>query len=256
MAPLNDNDDPYRDPDLYDLEYADMHEDVAYYTAIAGQSGGDVLEFGCGTGRLTVPMSRAPVGIVGVDISAAMLEGCRRKLAKLSEGQRRRVELVEGDFRDLRLGRTFATVLWPFNALHHCRSDAEFEAAVQTLVAHLRPGGMLAVDAYLPDLELYDRDPSERFEGRTFLDPRTGGPLESWEQGWWEDDTRTHHVVYHYRHRDGQVEKAHLRFRMWTLEELHTAFAKAGLRLDHEASDFRGTPLEPRSLKWVATFHR
>jgi SAM-dependent methyltransferase len=251
---VTDEDDPYRDPDLYDLEYADMHEDVAYYTAIAVQSEGDMLELGCGTGRLTVPMSRAPVRIVGVDLSEAMLTGCRRKLSALPEAQRRRVELVQGDFRTLRLGRTFATVLWPFNALHHCKTDADLHDAIQTLAAHVRPNGLLAVDAYLPDLELYDRDASERFEGRTFLDPRTGGALESWEQGWWDDATRTHHVVYHYRHRDGRLEKAHLRFRMWNLDELHAAFADAGFQLEHEASDFRDAPLQARSLKWVATF--
>ena len=35
---MNDRDDPYRDADLYDLEYADMFEDVAYYAAIAAQT--------------------------------------------------------------------------------------------------------------------------------------------------------------------------------------------------------------------------
>ena len=260
MDPLTDDDpdrdDPYRDAELYDLEYADMHEDVAYYTAIAARSRGPLLELGCGTGRLTLPMSRAPVRIVGVDIAQSMLDGCQRKLDRLPPAQRARVELIQGDFRTLRLQRTFATVLWPFNALHHCHSDAELADAIDTLVAHLAPGGLLAVDAYLPDYDLYDRDPNQRFEGRTFLDPRTGGALESWEQGWWDPQTRIHHVVYHYRHRDGRVEKAHLRFHMWELHELHAAFARAGFRLQHEASDYRDTPLEPTSLKWVATFTR
>jgi len=256
VAPLSDDDDPYRDADLYDLEYSDMHEDVAYYTAMAVQSEGPILELACGTGRLTLPMSRAPVGIVAVDIAESMLEGCRRKLAELPPHQARRVELLQGDFRTLRLNRTFATVMWPFNALHHCRTDEQLAAAIDTLATHLAPGGLLAVDAYLPDLELYDRDPTERFEGRTFLDPRTGGALESWEQGWWDDATRTHHVVYHYQHRDGTLEKAHLRFTMWELPQLHRAFERAGFQLEHEASDFRGTPLDERSLKWVSTFRR
>ncbi len=253
---LTDDDHPYRDADLYDLEYADMHEDVAYYTAIAAQTSGELLELGCGTGRLLLPMSRAPVKIVGVDLSAAMLEGCRHKLAHVPTEQRARVELVQGDFRTLRLGRTFATVLWPFNALHHCRNDEELAAAIDTLAVHLEPGGLLAIDAYLPDYELYDRDPNEQFEGRTFLDPRTGGLLESWEQGWWDPTTRIHHVVYHYQHRDGAVEKVHMSFHMWELPELHAAFARAGFRLLHEAGDFQDGPLGGDALKWVATFTR
>ena len=255
MAPMNDRDDRYRDADLYDLEYADMFEDVAYYAAIAAQTEGPLLELACGTGRLTLPMSRT-TSIVAVDRSPAMLDGCRRKMVSVPPSQARRIELLEGNFLDLRLGRTFHTVLWPFNALHHCRNDHELHAAIQTLAVHTAPGGCVAIDAYLPDVALYDRDPNERFEERTLFEAKTGRSMETWEQGWWDAETRTHHVVYHYQYLDGRLEKAHLRFTMWELPELHRAFEEAGFRLEYEASDFRSAPIEPSSLKWVATFTR
>ena len=233
-----------------------MHEDVAHYTAMAWQTKGAVLELGCGTGRLTLPMARAGAKVVGIDRSEAMLRGCRKKLGALPPIQSAAVELHQGDFSSFSLGRTFPTVLWPFNALHHLHSDEALTQALACIVAHMEPDAVLGMDAYLPDLELYDRDPSEQFEGRTFLDPRTGKALESWEQGWWDAATRIHHVVYHYRHRDGHIEKAHLRFHMWELDELRAAFAAAGLVPDHEASDFQSSPLGPRSLKYVATYRR
>jgi SAM-dependent methyltransferase len=254
VDPVIDDDDPYRDPELYDIEYADMSEDVAYYQAIAWQADGPILELGCGTGRLTIPMADTGAHMVGVDLSEAMLAGCRAKLDALPPAGT--VELHHGEFRTFELGRRFNTIIWPFNALHHLRTDEALDQALQRIAAHLEPGGMLATDAYLPDLELYDRDPNQKFEGRTFLDPRTGGALESWEQGWWEPEGRIHHVLYTYRHPDGETEKVHICFRMWSLEELRAAFVRAGFTIEHEAEDFRSTPLRPKSLKYVATFRR
>ena len=99
---------------------------------------------------------------------------------------------------------------------------------------------------------LPDAQPDERFEERVFRDPRDGGRLHSWEQGWWDAQTSIHHVVYTYRHEDGHEERAHLQFSMYTLEALHEMVDAAGFDIVHEAEDFTGSPIHSKSLKWVA----
>ena len=194
--------------------------------------------------------------VVGIDRSPDMLDGLRRKLSHEEPELQARAEVHLGDFCAFDLQRTFDTVLWPFNALHHCQNDAQLGQALDRIVAHMTPNGLLALDAYLPDYELYDRDPNERFEERTFIDPRTGTRLDSWEQGWWDAAAHVHHVVYHYRHPDGTVEKVHLPFRMWEVEDLRSAFRRAGLTLLHEASDFQDGRVGHDDLKYVATLQR
>jgi len=248
-------DDPYRDADLYDLEYVDHTEDVAYYQAMAWQAEGEVLELACGTGRLTLPMARAGARLTAVDLSEAMLAGLRRRLGAEPPEVRARVTARQGDFVTLDLGRRFPLVLWPFNALHHCRTDAQLHAALDRLDQHLAPGGQIGLDAYLPDLALYDRDPNERFEERYMIDPATQQGVTSWEQGWWDAARRTHHVVYHYQSKAG-LRRAHLQFTMWELVELRAAFAAHGFEVVHEAEDFRSTPLAEGSLKYVAVLQR
>lgn len=245
------SDDPYADPSLYDLEYADHDEDVAYYQSLAWQARGPVLELACGTGRLTLPMARTGAELVAVDRSRAMLAGLRRRLAAEHASVQARVEVQQGDFQTLRLARRFPLVLWPFNALHHCADDDALNASLTTLRAHLEPGGHVALDAYLPDLELYDRDPEARFEERDFIDPVRRERVKSWEQGWWDAPTRTHHVVYHYQSKSGH-RRAHLTFRMWELAELRAAWRHHGFVIEHEAEDFRSAPLHDGSLKYVA----
>ncbi|MCA9568542.1 MAG: class I SAM-dependent methyltransferase [Myxococcales bacterium] len=251
-------DDPYADPALYDLEYADHTEDITYYQRLAIGAGGPILELGCGTGRLTLPMIRMGARVDGVDLARTMLEGLRLKVAALDATQQGRVRFYEADFRELpdHLRTDYTLIIWPFNALHHCRDERDVERTLAGAVSRLAPGGTVALDVYLPDRQLYDRDPSKTYEHRIFKDPRSGLPLHTWEQGWWDEASRTHHVVYTYKHRNGTLERAHLALRMFERDELEAIFAKVGLRVVQEAEDFEGTPTTPTSLKWVIRLQR
>ena len=245
------DDDPYADGVLYDLEYALHDEDIDWYVLHARRAVGPVLELGCGTGRLTLPIARAGVSVVGVDRAPEMLRTLVRKLAHEAPATRDRVQTIESDYRTLEPGRTFQTVLWPFNALHHCDGAADLTETLRRIRGWCRGGGRLVLDCYLPDIELYDRDPDDKYEPRWFVDPRSGGTLESWEQGWWDADERVHHVMYTYRHRDGREERSHLALHMYELAEVHTILAAAGWVLVQEAQDFVGTPVRAGALKWV-----
>lgn len=246
-------DDPYADAALYDLEYNGHQEDLTYYVDLSRSAKGPILELGCGTGRLTLPMAREGAHVDGIDRAPGMLEGLRLKLASESAAVQARVRFWEGDFRepgpDARA--SYAWVIWPFNAIHHCRGPADVLKTLLDAKARLAPGGQIALDLYLPDRELYDRDPSRTYEHRVFKDPRTGQPLHTWEQGWWDEENRMHHVVYTYKQRSGIEERAHLHLRMFEREEIHQILSEADLRITHSASDFRDTPLEKKSLKWV-----
>src|SRR6266516_5573407 len=69
--------DPYAwEADLYDVTTTGVSEqDVLFYTALAADAGGPVLELGCGTGRVLAPCAAAAGGGVGVDSSPARHAG-------------------------------------------------------------------------------------------------------------------------------------------------------------------------------------
>lgn len=246
-------DDPYGDPALYDLEYADHREDVLHYVRLACSAGWPVLELGCGTGRLTLPIARAGVAVDGLDLAPGMLEGLRAKLALEPRAVAERVGVHAGDFRTPpdTLQPSYAAVFWPFNTIHHCRHPDDIDATLEAAKARLKPGGTLALDLYLPDRNLYDRDPNKTYEHRNMRDPRTGARLHTWERGWWDEAERIHHVVYTYRADDGAQRETHLRLRMFERDEIEAALERAGLAIVSSAEDFAGTPLRASSLKWV-----
>ena len=65
---------------FYDLDYDSFQDDVAFYLGLAEHTGGPLLELGCGTGRLLIPLARAGFEITGVDLSGGC---CRWQGARL-----------------------------------------------------------------------------------------------------------------------------------------------------------------------------
>src|SRR5439155_18848462 len=65
----------------YDTWVPPDEGDRDFYVDQALRSGGPAVELGPGTGRVTLPIARAGVRVIGVDSSAEMLEICRRRAA-------------------------------------------------------------------------------------------------------------------------------------------------------------------------------
>ncbi len=135
-------------PDLYDAHYLAYRDDVPFYTRLAADTGGPVLELGAGTGRVTEALARAGHHVVAVDVSGAMLARAEERLA--GAGVADRVRLVEADMRDLHLGERFPLVLAPFNALMHAYTLDDQDRTLASVTRHLDDGGLFAFDLYVP----------------------------------------------------------------------------------------------------------
>ncbi len=121
--------------------------DVAFYLALARESGGPVLELGCGTGRVLLPIARAGIACVGVDASADMLAVLREK------GPPENVVLVHATMERFDLGtQRFPLITIPFRAFSHLLDVPAQLAALANVRRHLAPGGRLALDVFDPKL--------------------------------------------------------------------------------------------------------
>jgi SAM-dependent methyltransferase len=150
--------DPPREPDRhddyaaiaawYDLEHDAFQDDVAFYTDLAAGAGPKLLEIGCGTGRVTLPLAQAGSHVTGVDASQAMLERCRLRLASAPARVAQRVTLARADVRELSEQAPFdhAMALIPLNTFAHFAKPEDRQRALAEVRAHLVAGGRLVLD--------------------------------------------------------------------------------------------------------------
>ena len=84
--------------ELYDLVPGySGRRDLQFYLDLCRDGGGKVLELGCGTGRVLLPVASAGVDIVGLDLSEHMLSKCREKVAVQPQEVQDRIRLVRRD---------------------------------------------------------------------------------------------------------------------------------------------------------------
>lgn len=170
---------------LYDSYTLGLPGDIEFYVEEAIQADGPVLELASGTGRILLPIARAGIEITGLDLSSAMLDLTRHKLAAEPVEVQQRVTLVEGDMSDFELGRRFQLITVPFNSFLILEGPAQHRAALTCIRRHLEPGGRLVFNIFDPSIPIISAyqglgglvRQSRHFEheGRTFLfsDTRT-----------------------------------------------------------------------------------
>jgi len=108
-----------------------------------------VLELGCGTGRVLLPVAEVCGFILGVDSSPAMLEICRDKLAQ-AQIARAKADVALGDITALDVGEQFDLVIAPFRVFQNLATDAEVDGFFDSIRRHLSPGGSAILNAFRP----------------------------------------------------------------------------------------------------------
>jgi SAM-dependent methyltransferase len=137
--------------DVYDEWYEDLDDVPAVVAALArlAGDGGRVLELGVGTGRLAVPLAtlltKRDGSVTGIDASAAMLE---RLTANDPGGL---ITASCGDMVDALPDGPFDVVLVAYNTLFNLLDGARQAACVAAAAARLAAGGVLVIEAFVPD---------------------------------------------------------------------------------------------------------
>ncbi|HUQ23582.1 MAG TPA: class I SAM-dependent methyltransferase [Gaiellaceae bacterium] len=136
---------------VYDPWSASVTEDIEFYVDEARASRGRVVELACGTGRISVPIAKAGISVIGVDASAGMLD-VARDYAR-TEGVEALLDLRQGDMRDPPVEERVPLVLVPFRSLLHMTTEADRLRALAAANELLAPRGRLVFDVFAPSAE-------------------------------------------------------------------------------------------------------
>ena len=227
--------------------YADR-QDLKFFSALAAAAPGPVLELGCGTGRIMLPMLRAGAEVCGIDSSRAMLGVCVEKLAREPEALRDRAHLMLADMRDFTLGRHFALAVAPFRGFQHLLSVEDQLACLDRIRVHLSPGGRCVLDLFNPSLkaltdpsrdEVFGQEPPFRMaDGRVVT---RGHRILSRNFG---EQTSDVELIYDVTYPKGGRERFVHAFPMrWLYRfEAEHLLARAGFKVEAVYEDYAETP--------------
>ena len=231
--------------------------DGGFYLDYARAAGGKVLELGCGTGRLLIPIAMAGHEVVGLDLSEHMLAKCREKLQRQPVNVQGRVRIVQGDMTRFDLGDTFALTTVPFRAFQHLISVDEQVACLQCVHRHLAPGGVLILDLFQVNLR-YLVDPISTEEREDFSRVALSGDrtlrqthrlagLHRAEQ------VNNVEIIYYVTHPDGHTERLvqAFPFRYFFRYEIEHLLARCGFSVAELFGSFDRSPLRDNSPEMI-----
>jgi len=237
---------------FYDWENARTlgRRDVAFWQRVVKKARGPVLELGCGTGRIALPLGRAGVTLVGVDRSEPMLARARARVRRSRMAGR--VQLVRGDIRHLPFHTRFAMVMAPYGMLQSLLREKDLVSTLSAVHDVLTPGGRFGVElvADLPAWEEYRKRVSLKGWRQ-----RPGGAHVTLVETVRQDRARKLTIFdQEFIERRGRQQRSRtfsLAFRTLTVPQMARRLEKAGFTIDALLGDYRGGPWDPRADVWV-----
>jgi SAM-dependent methyltransferase len=230
-------------------------KDVGFYVDLCRSAKGEVLELGCGTGRISIPAAEAGCTITGLDESGTMLDRCRAKLLALAPEVQKRVTLVEADMTSFTLDRSCELAIVPFRPLQHLVRVEQLLSFLACVHRHLQPGGKLALDVFNPNLQALasaiDPDEIEDTAELTMADGRTMRRMYRVTAKHPAEQTNDIELIYYVRDAAGAITRIVQAFpmRYFFRFELEHLLARAGFEITElygglDRSPFTGSSLE------------
>jgi len=149
--------------EIYDFLHEFLVDDINLYKSLLREKKEAVLELGCGTGRVMLPLLDAGFSVVGLDISERMLEVLKRKLESARNRCCGHYQLVRGDMRHFQLDQEFSAIIIPFNTFLYMHTAEDQQHCLISAYKHLRSDGIMVIDFFNPLSVLKSRQPGVLF---------------------------------------------------------------------------------------------
>jgi SAM-dependent methyltransferase len=232
-------------------EQGSNHGDIEYYKKKLKKESGKVLELGCGTGRLTIPLKKAGINIVGLDQAKAMVQIARKKAAK----KNLKISFIVSDALSFDSHSKFDTIIFPYNSISQI-ADSDISKLIKNVKDHLNPDGRFFFDIGRP---LPGPKPLPRVKTNPWSDPLFINELNVTirRESTWTRRPEKNLIQISYRweitHKGGRIErrKTRMQFSMrpdeWYIEQ----FEKKGFKLIDHTQDIDKSHKIPKQHSFV-----
>lgn len=236
----------------YDLTHADLTEDIDYILKLVGKTAVSLIELGCGSGRLLLPLARAGHHVTGIDNSAAMLARAQERLAAEPEAVQQRVSLIEADMTRFQTTTPpFTWAILPYNTFMHLDS-AQMSMALKQIARILGENGRLLIDLINPTALANTANDHLLTLENSFTDPQTGHLVVQQSSSHLDETEQTLHITWLYDASPpagGPVQRiiAQAAYHYRYPHQLELLLHDAGFSLLTLTGDYAGSPYNEES---------
>ena len=225
---------------FYDAENRDKTDDLAMYSRLAADYEGEILDVGCGTGRVLIHLAQAGHRVYGIDNDRRMLERLERKLALLPN-LRDKISYASADVLHHDYERGFGLILLTYNALMHFSEQRRQIALLEKLRSWLADDGALVIDLPNAGPVFASEDTDALTLERIFIDNESGHMIMLQSVSALDRAAQLLHIDWIYDEIDGDgAVKRHLAphtLRYFFLPELQLLLERCGFALDKVYGD-------------------
>ncbi|MEN8172693.1 MAG: class I SAM-dependent methyltransferase [Chloroflexota bacterium] len=235
----------YLQAQLYDAHHNQNLEDLPFWMQWAEEQDGDILELGCGTGRVLRHLAATPKTVYGIDFDAQMLAYLKTQLPSTL---RKNVHLMQADFTAFHLEKRFKLILLPCNTLSTLTANAQ-RKALTCVRQHLSKDGIFVVSMPNPAVLAKLPEKGEPALEGTFTHPESGEPVQVSSN--WACIGKTAIFYWHYDHllENGRVMRTTLSTKHYlqSLGEIEGIYDQAGLIIIDRYGDYDRMPYSPKA---------
>jgi SAM-dependent methyltransferase len=218
-----------------------------FYLDLATTTRGSVLELGCGTGSVILPIAEHGIACQGIDLSSDMLALARAKF----EASGVRAGLHLGDMTDFDLDERFGLVFVASNSLTHLHTAADIVSCFRSVCRHLTPGAWFAFDVFNPSVQVLAGADGLRREKQRFADPERGEIRVDVEERYDAAAQVTRGIWYFSTENEPDFVVSSVEVRSLFPQELALLLEAGGLRLVERFGDFERAPFTSQALTQV-----
>lgn len=200
---------------------------------------GLVLELGCGTGNLTEILASRGYDMIGVDLSADMLDIAMEK----RERSGRDILYLMQDMREFELYGTVRAAVSICDSMNYLQEEKDLLSTFKLINNYLDPGGIFIFDlntAYKYRELIGDTTIAENREGASFI----------WENTWYEEEKVNEYDLTIFAETENglyqKFEETHFQ-RAYDLKTVKRLIAEAGMEFLAAYDAFTREPVRPDS---------
>ena len=223
---------------------------MPFWLRMTGAVRGPVLELGCGTGRVTMPLAHEGVHVVGVDRSAPMLNG-RGAGSAGSAAASPPTWCAATSVTCRSPTAAFQMVIAPYGILQSLLSERDLKATLADVARVVEPDGIFGLElvADLPAWGEYRKRVSLQRPAEPGWRPRHAGGVGPPGPGPRPDDLRP--GVRGAEGRHTRRRRFALTFRTLSVPQMTRRLEAAGFRAEAVLGDYQGGPWDPRAEVWI-----